>query len=824
MTIAPGTRLGQYEIVSLIGSGGMGVVYLAHDLQLAPRRDSGCGGRGVCLLAVTLALAVDSVVHLNAHNQTDDPEPLRTATAGGAGLALEPGAPSPPVAPDTISRNADGGATIRAVRIQGLVVDGNLDEAAYETVVPFGGFVQTEPTAGAPATEPTDVWVFFDDTNLYVAARAWDAAPESEWVVNEMRRDNFNVLQNEAIGFLIDTFYDRRNGIIFNLNPIGGRMDGQVSNEGSSYNGDWNPVWALATGRFEGGWSFEAAIPFKSMRYRPGRSQVWGFQMQRIVRHKNEHSYLTRLDPGLEPNGMLQVSQSATLVGLEVPASGRPIEIKPYLIGDVSSNVNASPAVSNEFGGNVGLDLIKYGITENLTADFTVNTDFAQVEADEQQVNLTRFSLFFPEKREFFLENQGTFVFGGAGGGGPGAASADTPILFHSRQIGLNDGAEVPIMAGGRLTGRLGKVSLGLITIQTDDEPVSGAMTTNFSVARITRDLLRRSSVGAIVTNRSTLADGSGSNQTYGVDAAFAFYENVAINAYWAKTQTTGTSGQDTSYRGEFRYDGDRYGVRAEHLFVDARFSPEVGFVRRDDFRKSFGSFRFSPRPHSIEAVRKFTWEASYDYVTDAAGLVETRAARGRFRTEFESSDTFEVSYTGTYDFLKAPFTIAPDVAIPVGGYDFWTARTSLGLGQQRRVAGSVFAERGAFYGGTKTAVGFGGGGGPFGTHIELTRQLSFQPGLSFNWIDLPQGRFTTQLVTTRTTYTINPAMFISALIQYNSSNDALSSNIRLRWEYQPGSELFIVYNEQRDTLAPGSFAELENRAFVVKVNRLFRF
>ena len=464
MPLTPGTRLGSYEVTALIGEGDMGVVYLAHDLQLAPGRDSGCGGRGVCLLAVTLALAVGSVIHLNAHNQTDDPEPLRTTTAGGAGLALEPGAPSPPVAPDTISRNADGGATIRAVRIQGLVVDGNLDEAAYETVVPFGGFIQTEPTAGAPATEPTDVWVFFDDTNLYVAARAWDAAPESEWVVNEMRRDSLNILHNENIGFLIDTFYDRRNGIIFGINPIGGRMDAQVSNEGS-YHADWNPVWTLATGRFEGGWSFEAAIPFKSMRYRPGRSQVWGFQMRRIVRHKNELSHLTRLDPALWLNGILQVSQSATLVGLEVPASGRPIEIKPYLIGDVSSNMHASPAVSNQFDGNVGLDLIKYGITENLTADFTVNTDFAQVEADEQQVNLTRFSLFFPEKREFFLENQGIFVFSRAGRPGPGAASADTPILFHSRQIGLNDGAEVPIMAGGRLTGRLGKVSLGLITI-----------------------------------------------------------------------------------------------------------------------------------------------------------------------------------------------------------------------------------------------------------------------------------------------------------------------------------------------------------------------
>ena len=308
----------------------------------------------------------------------------------------------------------------------------------------------------------------------------------------------------------------------------------------------------------------------------------------------------------------------------------------------------------------------------------------------------------------------------------------------------------------------------------------------------------------------------------YGVDATFAFYENVTINGYWAKTQTTGQSGQDTSYKGDFRYNGDRYGVTAEHMFIDARFAPGVGFVHRADFRKSFGSVRFSPRPRSIDTVRKFTWEGSYTYITDAAGVVETREVRGRFQTEFESSDTFDVSYTDTYDFLKEPFRIAPGITIPVGGYDFWNARTSVRFGQQRRISGAVFAEHGAFYGGTKSAVGFGGG--PLGLRIELTPQFSFEPGLSINWIDLPQGSFTTQLVTTRATYTLTPEMFVSALIQYNSSNDVLATNIRLRWEYQPGSELFIVYNEQRDTLAPGSFPELEHRAVIVKVNRLFRF
>ena len=383
----------------------------------------------VFLPAIILAVAVGSVVRLDAQQPANESEQLRTTTTGGAGVALKPGAPPPPVAPHTITRNENGGATIRAVRLQGLVVDGTLDEAVYKTVPSFGGFIQMEPTAGAPATERTEAWVFFDDTNLYVAARMWDSVPESEWVVNEMRRDSVNLAQNEGIGILLDTFYDRRNGIFFTFNPIGGRADGQVSNE-RSYNPDWHPVWTLDTGRFEGGWSFEAAIPFKSMRYRPGQSQVWGLQLRRRVRHKNETSFLTPLDPGLGQTAIFQVSQSATLVGLEVPASGHPIEIKPYVIGDVRSDLTGSPAVSNEIGGNIGLDLVKYGVTENLTADFTVNTDFAQVEADEQQVNLTRFSLFFPEKREFFLENQGTFGFGGTASSGPFGGSGDTPVMF----------------------------------------------------------------------------------------------------------------------------------------------------------------------------------------------------------------------------------------------------------------------------------------------------------------------------------------------------------------------------------------------------------
>ena len=499
--------------------------------------------------------------------------------------------------------------------------------------------------------------------------------------------------------------------------------------------------------------------------------------------------------------------------------------MKPYLIGDVASAVDGSRQISNDLAGNVGLDVVKYGLTENLTADFTVNTDFAQIEADEQQVNLTRFSLFFPEKREFFLEIQGVFAFGGAGGRGPFGGSFETPIMFYSRQIGLNAGREVPIVAGGRLTGRAGNFTLGLLNIQTAEEPVGGALSTNFTVVRVKRDLLRRSSVGAIVTNCSALARQPGSNGAVGVDGTFAFYDNVLINTYWARTRTTDEEGNDTSYQGEFRYNGDRYGVVAEHLFIDERFSPGVGFLRRPDLRKSFGSLRFSPRPASSDWIRRFSFDGSYDYITDAIGTVETREAIGSFQVELENSDRFSAFYTSTYDLLQRPFRIASGVTIPVGGYTFSNTRLSYSFGPQRRLSGNLSAEHGSFYGGTKTTVGIGGGFGPFGSgRIELSPRFSLEPGLSINRVELPEGRFTTQPITTRTTYTFSPTMFVSALVQYNSSNSALSSNIRLRWEYQPGSELFVVYNEQRDTLTPNSLPELEHRAFIIKINRLFRF
>jgi hypothetical protein len=472
------------------------------------------------------------------------------------------------------------------------------------------------------------------------------------------------------------------------------------------------------------------------------------------------------------------------------------------------------PAVSNDPGGDVGVD-VKYGVGHGLTADFTYNTDFAQVEADEQQVNLTRFSLFFPEKRDFFLENSGTFAFGGAGTFG--VVAGDTPTLFYSRRIGLNLGRSVPIEAGGRLTGRMGRFSLGAINIQTNHDAASGAPSTNFSVLRLKRDILRKSNIGILATHRSRGETRPGSNDAVGVDAAFGFFDNLAINSYWSRTRTSGLAGDDVSYRGQLDYAGDRYGLQLEQLSVGRDFNPDIGFVRRTDIQRSFAQARFSPRPKNARVIRKYSYVVAGTYIENGVGRVDWRNVDASFGIEFQHGDRFSAGHARTYEFLPAPFRIAPTVVLPARGYDYASTRGSYAFGDQRRLSGTFSAEHGSFYSGTRTTVGVSGG------RIEITPRFSLQPTGSVNRVSLPEGRFTTRLVGSRVTYTMTPLMFASALVQYNSSLNVVTSNIRFRWEYAPGSEFFVVYHDQRDSLTAG-FPGLQNRAFIVKVNRLLRF
>ena len=740
--------------------------------------------------------------------------------------------PPAPVAPAVITRASSGQATVRAIKLTApLTLDGVLDEAVYTKEAPFGGLIQVAPDAGAPATERSDLWITYDDRNIYLSCRCYETAPPDEWIVNELRRDTGGLRNNEHVGVLFDTFYDRRSGFAFYTNPLGARADYSIVDEGQS-NTDWNPVWTSKTGRFDGGWTVEMAIPFKSLRYRAGRDQVWGVQIRRSVRHKNEWDYLTPVPRILAgPMALNRVSAGGTLVGLDLPETGKNIELKPFLIERSTTDRVRSPQIVNSIRGEIGGD-IKYNVTPNLTADLTVNTDFAQVEADEQQVNLTRFSLFFPEKRDFFLEGRGIFDFarGGSTGGGGANSASDTPQLFYTRRIGLDNGGVVPINLGGRLTGKVGKYAVGLMNIGTAGDAAFKAQPTNFTVMRVKRDVLQRSSIGAMYTNRSVGTTGTGSNAVYGVDGAFLLTQALNAGVYWAQSQTTGIAGNNQSYQGRLDYAVDRYGAKAEFLSVGRNFDPQVGFRRRSDINRTFGELRFSPRPASQAVVRKFTGTASGEYVENGLGLVETRIWRGHFDTEFASSDVIGFDVTRNYEYLRQPFTPsgAPS-PIARGGYGFSDVSAYYSFGAQRRASGTVRVQAGQFYDGTIRSITIGQGSAMAPARIAVFKRLAIEPTYSVTRIERPTSSFTTQLVRARVDYGFSPLMFASGLMQYNSADRAFSTNLRFRWEYAPGSELFLVYTDERDVrddryATPTTVRGLKNRAIVVKISRLFRY
>ncbi len=768
---------------------------------------------GLLALAIVFGTSPDSAA------QVAPPE-------GGAPLEFE--GPPAPVGTAVINQAGRDGATLRAVRVnEPLEIDGVIEEPFYQSVRPVSEFVQTVPVEYGEPSELTEVWIGFDDENVYISAKVWDSAGPNGWIANEMRRDVAQLRSNDHLGVFFDTFYDRRNAVGFTGSPLGGFSDFQITNEGSP-NLDWNPVWETRSALFDGGWSIEMAIPFKSLRYRPGREQVWGIQFRRPVLRKNEWNFIRALPlsvGGRGTSGTFRVSMYATLVGIEAPPPSRNLEVKPYAIAGSRTDLTVDPQTSNDGYADAGLD-VKYGITENLTADLTYNTDFAQVEVDEQQVNLTRFSLFFPEKREFFLESRGIFDFGvggsggfggGGRGGGSGRSGGSAPTLFYSRNIGLQDGEAVPILGGGRVTGKVGAFDVGVVSIQTDKARAVGAPSTNFSVLRLSRDILGRSSVGALFENRSKSVTGQGSNQAWGVDGFFGLTDDLSVLGYYAKTKTDGLTGQDESYRGQISYNADEWGGNVDHLVVGDDFNPEIGFVRRKDFRQTAASGRFSPRLESISSIRQLTFQSNLNYLeSESLGKLESRSWGGQVSVQFENSDQLSVGYTDNYERLFEDARIS-GATITAGRYSFPDVRLSYRLGPQRPYSGNLSVRRGDYYGGTLTSAGLNGG------RVEVTPQISVEPGISFNWIDLPQGRFDQHVAVTRVTYTLSPRAYVSGLVQYNSRSHSVSSNFRLRWEWAPGSELFIVYTEDRNTDILDRWSELSNRGVVIKVNRLLR-
>ncbi|MYF76018.1 MAG: carbohydrate binding family 9 domain-containing protein [Acidobacteria bacterium] len=720
--------------------------------------------------------------------------------------------PPAPAAGEAVSRDTDGRVTLRAFRLsEPLTVDGVLDDPVYDQVPAAGGFLQQEPNEGAPASESTRVWVFYDAENLFIAA---DLEHPGPLMAGEMRRDHMRIGWNDSLQIVLDTFYDRRNGFLFHTNPLGALYDAQVTDERNT-NADWNTVWWVKSRIVDGGWTTEIQIPFRSLRYAAGGAQLWGINFQRNIKHRNEKVFFTPTPQAYNREALIRLSNAATLVGLEAPPGSRRMEVKPYAIG--SQTHAPLHDTLNEWSGDVGADL-KFGVTEGLTADVTWNTDFAQVEDDETQVNLSRFSLFYPEKREFFLEGQGVFDFGGRqtrafGGQGP----SDAPIPFFSRSIGISSGSAVPILGGARLHGRAGAYTMGLMNIQTGTVPGLDVESTNFSAFRMKRDLFARSNIGVIATHRNISADGSGANSLYGVDGNFAPTENIRINSYYMATSDAGvdTGHQAASYMGQFRYDTDLIDVSAERLYLGEDFDPGMGFVRRRDFTKNGGSFTLAPRPRGIEAIRQFEFKAEANQYDRPDGQMETREYNVEGRAIFESSDRFVVTHTVTEEHLLEGFPLSSEVRVPAGSYRFARSGVRFWFGTHRAVSGYVRYEFGDFFGGTRQEVGYWG-------RAEVNRRIAMEPNISLNWITVPGGEVRAQVSRLRATYTVSPRSFVGALVQYNSAAQLYSANVRFRWEYSPGSDLFVVFSTNRD--GDDGLSGLTDRALVVKFTRLFRF
>ena len=733
-------------------------------------------------------------------------------SSGDLPSAASPGLQRVPLPGETIVRMEDGNAVVRAIRIQeGLTLDGRLDEPYYREVPAITGFIQQEPVEGAPASEETEVWIFYDDTNLYVSALCWDTEPNLI-LANEMRRDSINILNNQSFTVVLDTFNDNRNSVFLQTNPLGAERDQAATDEGNNIDGNWNAVWDVRTQRFDQGWTAEFAIPFRSLRYDSNPDQVWGMILRRVIRRKNEWTYLTPMPADLGRRGVFFVSIGADLVGIEPPPRGLGLELKPFGIAGVRTDREANPPFDNEVDSDVGLDA-KYSLSDGLTLDLTYNTDFAQVEDDTQQVNLTRFNQFFPERREFFLEGQGLFTFGAGGGVTDRGFGSETPLLFFSRRIGLNGGRAVPIGGGARVTGRVGAYSLGMLNIQARGDEPSNSTATNFSVIRVKRDIFSRSNVGVLYTRRDERGETAG--HSFGLDGLYSLSPSVNFNAYYARTDRSGIGEDNISYLARFDYADDRYGLQFEHLKVGEDFNPEIGFLRRKDFVRDFARARFSPRPGG-DVVRRLIYQGSIEYIESNRGRLDFREQGGQFQVEFFNSDSLTFEYARDYDFIPEPFEIASGVTVPVDGYVYQNVLASYELGRQHRVSGSVSIEYGSLYGGTKRTLELSG------ARVDFSPQFAIEPGFSLNWISLPGGDFTSSVVTQRTTYTFTPRMFVSALVQYNSSRQILSTNARFRWEYAPGSDVFVVYSDGRDTANMG-FPEVANRAFVVKLTRLFR-
>ena len=694
-----------------------------------------------------------------------------------------------------------------------ISLDGVLDEDVWRATEPATGFLQAEPHEGQAATELTEVRLAFDRDALYIGVICHDTDPAGI-IVNDIRKD-FAAGEQDTFEVILDTFADRRNGFVFVTNAAGAKSDTQIANEGRDVNTSWDAVWTVATRRDAGGWSAEIRIPFKTLRFERGSDRIWGVNFSRRIRRKNEIDYWS---PVPRVYNLYRAGLAGTLTGLADASQGRNLRVKPWISADSTRPVAGA---SFDAGAHAGLD-VKYGVTPSLTLDVTVKPDFAQAEADEQQVNLTQFSLYYPEKREFFLENTGTFYFGDIPresrlGNNRFSAPEEEMLLFFSRRIGLTSaGLPIPIDAGARLTGRAGAYGIGLMTIQTD--PEGSAPGDNYTVLRGRRDVLKTSDVGAIFLSRQSTNAGD-YNRVYGADANFRFFKALSINGFLAKSETPGVGSGEMSGKGSIVWNDNFLHTQYSLLSVGDNFRDDIGFVKRTGIRKHFADFGVRPRPASLRkyGIRELHPHTRYNIYTDQSNVKVTHTNHVAMSVFFDNGANVEFAANPRFERIATPFKVRPDQAFAVGQYGWTEYNLLVETNHSRMVSASLDLTTGGFWSGTQQST-------KLGVIVRPSYHLLIDLALQRNDIDLPfpMHAFVTNLVTSRIGYAFSTRTFLDTLLQYNTDLKQLSANVRFDLIHRPLSDLFLVYNEQRLTDQPTPINT--GRGLILKYTHMLAF
>ena len=708
-------------------------------------------------------------------------------------------------------------------------IDGRLDEEAWQNALFQGQFIQREPIFGKPATEKTHVAVLHDDHYLYIAAKCYDSEPE-KIIAREMRRDA-RMDSDDHFQFVIDTYHDRRNGFYFVVNPNGCQRDASFGDEGKSYNSDWDGIWQCRSQINGQGWFTEIAIPWKTLRFAKADTATWGLNFSRLICRKNEEVFWQPIPRDAGRMGMFRLSMAGSLTGLTELQNGGNFEIEPYLLGGASRDMTTS--FTTHQVDDFGIDA-KIGLTSNMAVNLTWNTDFAQVEADQERVNLTRFSLYFPEKREFFLDGAEVFNFGnqsisGRGGSGNGLR------LFYSRRIGIQEGNQQPIQGGAKLVGKTGRYQIGFLNMQTvkstgfdgDDEQID-LPANNFTVFRLRREILRRANVGFMLLNKERLNDNH-YNRSAGVDVNFPLSDTFVISGAIATTRTPNEwddgefiKRNEKNWAGniELEYNSDKWDLELTHLDIQDNFDAEMGYIRRTGIRNTQGEIVFSPRPKNWPSVRQFRYRLEGEYMTDHSNRMLESEVSGSFGIRFQNSSYVYIGLQREAEFVDEDWEVRPGFLVPMGDYSGLDSYIWYSGDESKDIVPELMLSYGTYFTGKRFMAS---------PELLVMNWDRFQAELSmdFNHVMLPEGSFDARTYGARLYYFFSTKLYLKAYLQWNddrldNDGDQISLvNLLFRWTYQPGSDLYLVYNDRR--LFGPSDGAIENRTVMLKTTWFWR-